>query len=231
MSEDDALAALKAHNPRLYLTVPAHRIEGISEPVRLFVSGMATPTDVLDGETVNMVFTMPPNQKVLWGIQRITNYLAPHRPSTEATLAALRAKYGPESLPPNLGMTANLVWVFDAEGRLMDPAAAKPSYMFCTTALQNHFINDDIDSFNDIQTGLRGGSGAGTKITLITASVQSTQANPSSPSVVYNLLVTINDGLKYGPAIEATRAQVLQAVKARQDKENSDVNKRAGPSL
>jgi hypothetical protein len=88
-----------------------------------------------------------------------------------------------------------------------------------------------MESFNDIQTGLRGPTADATKIVLITASVQSTQPNPGSPSVVYNLNVTVNDGPIYGPAIQATRAQVLQAVNARQEKENSDVNKRAAPSL
>ncbi len=229
MSEDDAIAALKAHNPRLVLTQPAHRIEGISEPVRPFVTGTVMPKGDFDGETVTMVFTMPPGPKVLWGIQRTTNYPAPRRPSTEATFTALRDKYGPENVPA--GISGNPAWVFDTNGNLMAPGAAKQAYMLCMTRMQLHFTNDDIESFNDIQTGLRGPAAEATKIILITASVQSTQPNPSSPSVVYNLNVTINDGLIYGPAIEATRAQVLQAVNARQNKENSDVNKRGGPSL
>src|ERR1700683_4562948 len=74
MKEDDAIAALKAHNPRLPLTQPAHRIEGISEPVRPFVTGHVLPTGDFDGETVTLLFTMPPGRKILWGIQRTTNY-------------------------------------------------------------------------------------------------------------------------------------------------------------
>ncbi len=231
MSEDDAIAALKAHNPRLNLAQPAHKIEGISESVLPLVTGMVMPTGTLDGETVTLLFTMPPSRKVLWGIQRTTNYLAPHRPSTEATIAALRDKYGPENVPLNPGMTGNLAWVFDGNGNPLAPGAAKQAYMLCMTRMQLHFGSNDIESFNDIQTGLRGPAADATKIILITASVQSTQPNPSSPSVVVNLNVTINDGTIYGPAIEATRAQVLQAVKARENKENSDVNKRGAPSL
>jgi hypothetical protein len=231
MSEDDAIEALKAHNPRLPLSQPGHRIEGISEPVRPFVTGHVLPTGDLDGETVTLLFTMPPGLKILWGIQRTTNYPAPRRPSTEATVAALRDKYGPDNVPLNLAMSGNLAWVFDANGSLMAPGAAKQAYMLCMTRMQLHFGSDDMESFNDIQTGLRGPAADATKIVLITANVQSTQPNPSSPSVVVNLNVTMNDGLIYGPAIEATRAQVMQAVNARQSKENSDVNKRAAPSL
>jgi hypothetical protein len=229
MSEDDAIAALKAHNPRLLLTQPAHQIEGISEPVRPIVSGKVALTGDLVGESVDLLFTMPPGQSVLWGIRRTVNYPAPQRPTTDATFAALRGKYGPENVPA--GISGNPAWVFDANGNLMDPGAAKQAYMMCMTRMQLHFSNDDIESFNDLQTGLVGAKEDATKIILITASVQSTQPNPSLPSVVYNLNVTINDGLIYGPAIEATRAVVLQAVNARQSKENDEINKRAAPSL
>lgn len=85
-------------------------------------------------------------------------------------------------------------------------------------------------SFNDLQTGISKDNADCMSIALITASVQSTQL-PSGAWVVYNLIVTINDGRIYGPALVATRAPVQQAVKARQDKEIKDVNNRAAPKL
>ena len=42
-----------------------------------------------DGEAITLLFTMPPNKEAVWGIKRVTNYRAGHRPSTENVLAAL----------------------------------------------------------------------------------------------------------------------------------------------
>jgi hypothetical protein len=68
------------------------------------------------------------------------------------------------------------------------------------------------------------------KIILITASAQYTIRGGDAPEV-YNLTVSINDGPIYGPAILATREQVMAAVKSRTSKENKELEQRGGPSL
>ena len=92
MSESDALAVMKAHNPRLLLVQPMHRLKGFSEPVHPSAGGMILPNDQADGENVMLLFTMPPSKQVLWGMQRTSSYTPSRRPPTEATLAALREK-------------------------------------------------------------------------------------------------------------------------------------------
>ena len=42
MSEQDALAAFKAHNPRLVLVQPTHQVAGFTELIQPSASGMVT---------------------------------------------------------------------------------------------------------------------------------------------------------------------------------------------
>ncbi len=232
MNEDDAIPALKPHNARFYINQPTSTIEGISEPIKPSVTAIATGTAALDGENMSLVFTLPPGKKVLWGIQRAVSYAPDHRLSLDATLAALRQKYGPESVPPSPASpgVANLAWVFDAKGNLLPRDQAMGPYMRCTSILQNHLSNNDQSTFNDLQTGLRGAINEAVNHILITASVQYT-VKPGAPSAVYNLTVTINDGRLYGPALLATRARVVEAVNARTAKESKTIDQRGGPSL
>ncbi len=231
MSEAEVMAAIKTHDPRLVMSQPSHRLEGFSVAVHPSASGMVLPTDTFDGENVELLFTMPPGQQVLWGMRRTTSYSAPRRPSAEATVAALREKYGPENIPPDRPglQTVNMGWIFDANGNLLPRAEAKQAFMSCFTPLQRHFGNDDIASFNDIQVGMTKDALPSNSVSLITANVQSTQHG--DVWVVVNLTVTMNAGSVYGPAIELTRAQALQASKARQEKESNDIKNRGVPSL
>src|SRR5579883_1616011 len=157
MSEEDAVAALKPHNARFYVNQPAIKLEGIAEPVKPVAMATASASASQGNENMTLLFTLPPSKKVLWGIQRVVGYVPDQRPSLDATLNALRQKYGPESIPPvtNSGV-ANLVWVFDANGNLLSRAQAMGPYMRCTTILQNHFINNDQDTFNNLQQGIQG---------------------------------------------------------------------------
>jgi hypothetical protein len=146
----------------------------------------------------------------------------------------LRKKYGPENVPNNQSglQTVNIAWVFDAQGKLMEPGAAKQAYWHCQAPLQGHFGQDDMPSLNDIQMGISPDKAECYSIVLITASMQSTQnMDVNAPFVVVNLVVAINDGRMYAPAIEATRAKVLGADKVRRDKENEEINKRGAPGL
>jgi hypothetical protein len=233
MGVNEAMAALKAENPHFYITTSSHQLEGFSEPLHPFASGQQMIGPNNDGEGMSLLFTMPPGREVVWGIKRDCNYRAENRPSTENTLAALRAKYGSENIPPGSDpRTQNLAWVFDDKGKLLPADKAKQVYMSCCGILQNHFGNtDDLSSFSDIQLG-RYGPPECSSIILITASVQSTPVNPgSSQLVVYNLSVQINHGPMYGAAIEATREIALRAARSRENKDSEGANKVGAPKL
>jgi hypothetical protein len=228
VSEPEAVAALKAHNPRLVVNETPHRLEGLPKAVMPAVTAQAMPSGDQEGETVNMVFTMAPGPEKLWGIQRITSYPAARRPSTAATLDALRKKYGPENVPNNQSglQTVNIAWVFGPDGKLLEPDKAKQAYYSGQGPLQGHFGQDDMSALNDLQMGISQDKATSYSITLITASVQSTQGGDfNAPFVIYNMIVAINDGRIYVPALEATRAVLLDAAKART---KPDDNKAAG---
>jgi hypothetical protein len=229
MSEDDALAALKSHNARFVINEPALDIQGFSESLKPIATAQALANGDLNGENISLLFTMPPGPTVLWGVQRAMNYVPAHRPALDASLAALRQKYGPESIPPLVGTgVANLAWIFDADGNLLSRAAGWGLYMRCTSLLQGHFGMPQ-QIFNDLQLGFNGARAEEGKITLITASVQYTQE--ATTSVVYNLIVTINAGPIYVPSLLATRENVLKAVNSQNAKQNKDIDARGGPSL
>jgi hypothetical protein len=192
MGVKDAMAALKAENPKFSIQIPNHQLEGFPMPLHPWVDCEQAIGPDNDGETITLLFTMPPSREVVWGIKRLTSYRAGHRPSTEATLAALRTKYGPESVPAADPRTKNLAWVFDDKGQLMPVDKAKQVLISCSTAMELHFGFNDLSSFNDIQTGKYGSPECGSD-TIIQASVQSTQlSDGSNRMVVYNLMVEIN---------------------------------------
>lgn len=230
MGVHEAMATLKAENPHFNINLYPHQLEGFSAPLHPFVSGeqMIGPNN--DGESIDLLFTMPPSKEVVWGIKRETNYRAGNRPSTENTLAALRAKYGPENIPATDQRTQILSWVYDDKGNLLPADKAKQLYMSCSSLLQSHFNNADVSSLNDIQLGKYGPPECSSVI-LITANVLCTQLHSTDPSVVYSLSVEINDGPLYRAAIEATREIALRAAKARENKAAEDANKVAAPKL
>ncbi len=230
MGVHEAMAALKAENPHFNINLYPHQLEGFSVPVHPFVSGEQIISPNNDGESVELLFTMPPSKEAVWGIKREMSYRAGNRPSTENTLAALRAKYGPENIPATDQRTQILSWVYDDKGNLLSADKAKQLYLSCSSLLQSHFGNADISSLNDIQTGKYGPPECSSVI-LITANVLSTQLHPSDPSVVYSLSVEINDGPRYRAAIEATREIASSAAKARENKAAEDANKVAPPKL
>ena len=101
-------------------------------------------------------------------------------------------------------------------------------FMRCQNALQRHFGNGDIASFNDLQVGEPAAMAESNSITLITANINSTLPANSTTWVVFGMIVGMNSGPVYGPAIEATRAQALEAAKANQKKTDIDISNRGG---
>jgi hypothetical protein len=230
MSEDDAIPALKAHNAHFGIEQHTSTLPGISEPIKPLVNASVSASDTSDAESITLLFTMPPGKKVLWGIQRTVGYLPNHRPSAEATIAALRQKYGPESIPPaeHTG-NANLVWIFDAKGNLVPSNEAMGPYMRCTATMQSHFGGVGSPLY-DLQNNPNAAAAEANTLTLITANVQYVN-RPNTPAAVYNLIVSINDGPLYARSWLATRERVLQATNAEAQKEKKAVDQRGAPAL
>ena len=113
----------------------------------------------------------------------------------------------------------------------MPQAEAKATYMRCWSPMQRHFGSDDIASFNDIQIGMPAAMLESNSVMIITANLNSTLPANSSTWVVFGMIVTMNSGPLYGPAIAATRAQALAASNAAQQKTDTKINSRGAPAL
>lgn len=229
MDVKEAMAALKAENPHFEIIMSSQPVEGFSEPLQPTAIARHPISSDNDGEIITLALTTLPGREAVWGIKRDTTYRTKNQPSTENTLAALRAKYGPENIPPLDGRTQNLAWVFDDKGKLLPADEARQYWMSCCTILQNHFAGE-VPLLNDLATGKYGPPEC-SSIILITANVQSGQITPGSPMVVNNLSVAINHGPMYRTAIEATRETVVRAVKSRENKATEDANKVGAPKL
>jgi hypothetical protein len=229
MGVKEAMAALKAENPHFTLTMSSQPVEGFSEPLQPTAIARQQISPGNDGETITLALTTPPGREAVWGIKRDTTYRTQNQPSTENTLAALRAKYGPENIPPFDQRTQNLAWVFDEKGKPLPADQARQFWMSCCTILQNHFTGE-VPLLNDLATG-RYGPPECSSIILITANVQSGQVTPGSPFVVNNLSVAINHGPMYRTAVEATREVAQRAVRSRENKATEDANKVGVPKL
>jgi hypothetical protein len=229
MGMKEALAALKAENPHFEIIMSSQPVEGFSEPLQPIAIARHQITPDNDGEIITLALTTPPGRAAVWGIKRDTTYRSRNQPSTENTLAALRAKYGPENIPPLDGRTQFMEWVFDDKGKLLPADQARQLWMSCSTVLQNHFAGE-VPLLNDLHAGNYGPTEC-SSIILITANVQSGQLSPGSPMVVNNLSVAINNGAMYWAAIKATRETALGAAKSRENKATEDANKVGAPKL
>jgi hypothetical protein len=77
-------------------------------------------TDPMNRDMVQVFVTMEPNDPAVWMIRRTQNF-SPQNPMTKgALLAALREKYGKETLTARGG--SFLYWIFDQSGRLLTTA-------------------------------------------------------------------------------------------------------------
>jgi len=237
MTVKDAMLALKADNPRLKLSPSTRQFEGFTGELLLSVFGeeAATPgpnsMPLRAGEKVEILFTIPPNQELVWGVMRVYNFAGAERPSLQNTLEALHRKYGPETMPADpdpRNSTKSIIWVY-TQGKPMGPAGQQ-IYKTCGT-FGNHFGNGGLAAVNDIATGGQPWPAECKSYTVLAASVQAGIDPASSQYVVNNMSAVLADGGRYRTAINATRAVVLNAVKAREKKQTDEVNKRGVPKL
>jgi hypothetical protein len=231
MTVKDAMLALKADNPRLTLLPSTLQIEGFKDQLMTSVTGRESPTVERSGEDVTIAFTVIPTQEAVWGVRRVLYFANSERPSLQATLDALHKKYGLETTPPDPDprmSTKGIVWVYDAaHERPMGPGG-KQAFVACAQLFTN--IEGSLSVQNDITSGASW-LGACGSVSIVTASVQAGQDAASGQFVVNNLTLSLADGARYRAALEATRAVVLNAAKAREKTQTEEVNKRAAPKL
>ncbi len=237
MTIKEAMLALKADNPRLTIVPSVQHHEGFAEPLMPEVMGSEKATagrdSILRGaEDVEILFTMLPKQEAVWGVKRNYSFATAERPSLQNTLEALHKKYGPESLPPDpdpRGITKAIAWVYDSQGR---PLGSRGAQVYRTCAsINNHFGNGDLAAVNDIQSGGQPPAPECRSLIIVEASVQANRDPAGSQLVVNTLIVSLADAGRYRASIEAVRAIILNAQKARERKQNEAVDKRGGPKL
>jgi hypothetical protein len=238
MSVTDAMRALKADNPRLQLTPSTRQLEGFSSPLMLSVIGdeAATPgpggTTARGGETVEILFTLPPSMEAVWGVQRKYHFATSERPSMEATLGALMKKYGPAAVPPSPDArdhTKSIIWVYDAQGRALGPAG-RQLIVPCAN-LMSHFGNGDTGTANELETGQFGPAEC-QSIMVISASIQGSAVTAGSAELAVNdLIVQMIDNARHSVSTKATRAVAVNAANARDKQSTEDLQKRGAPKL
>lgn len=110
--------------------------------------GMTIP-DPKNRDQISVFLTQPPNDPTVWMIQRAQTFDPGVSMSKENLLAALRQKYGKETLSADHGGGGlYYYWVFDPGGKLL--ATADPRFMSCSG---NSFITNirlGPDRTNDI---------------------------------------------------------------------------------
>ena len=230
MTVKEAMIALRADNPRLMLTPNTHQYEGFADPLLLYVSGLEQPGDGRGSESIDIFFTMPPSQEVVWGVKRTYSFAINETPSMQNTLEALHKKYGPETVPadpdPRSG-TKGIVWIYDAQGRPMGPRGAQ-LYKTCGS-FESHFSGTGV--VNDMFSGFQPGPAECKSYIVIGAGVVGGRDPAGSQMVVSSLIVSVADVGRYRTAIESTRTASLSATESREKKQSDDVNKRGAPKF
>jgi hypothetical protein len=69
------------------------------------------------------LISLPPNGQQVWSVQRQFN--ASIHTTIEQIVDSLRQKYGPETFSRMTPNSPEMFWIYDAKGRLADPATGK----------------------------------------------------------------------------------------------------------
>lgn len=238
-SMNDALQALKADNPKLKVTSSTFQSAVFSKPFTLEVDGQDLPATEGDRvthatETVQLVFTTPPNEPEVWSMNRRIEFATAQRPALQTTVDALRKKYGPETIPPrDPNFAQTLTWVFDPQGKLITTGGAQMS-VTCQNVLGMFLAgigagaqaeNIAIANAGNVQWPQ-----ACTSIIVLEADLQLVQVAPGQ-NAVQSLTVTLEDGGRYQRELATTKAAVAAFAKAQQDKQTQQMNQVGAPKL
>lgn len=75
-------------------------------------------------DVIDVAITLPPTKQSVWALKREIRFDPAKAPSTNALLASLRRKYGPEMPGPSGGAVRMLRWYFDASGKRVPDSLA-----------------------------------------------------------------------------------------------------------
>jgi hypothetical protein len=133
MDPKEALAILRAHYPKNLFTPYTNNLAIFPQPV---FQGVIVNSLDNSSQEMNFITTLPPDRQAVWNVNRITTRMHINR---ETLLAALRTKYGKESVAFAGGNQAassdaeivSMLWLFDESGRHV----ALPSLSAATTAM------------------------------------------------------------------------------------------------
>jgi hypothetical protein len=226
----DAVAAIKADNPKLSVQTQTMTLEGFDQPFVTAIVATQSIESGKDNEQVTLLLTTPPNHQVVWGIQRTYHYGPQSMPSLDNALAGLRRKYGAENAilmdTDSRQLTKTMAWAYDTGGKLMSPAEGKALYVACATYLENHFspiaLNNDLHGM---------ASPPQCKSVILAKAVALGAQGPAGAPVLGNLIVQVTNGAMYRASIDATRAVAMAAAQAREKKESKKIDQRGEPKL
>lgn len=75
-------------------------------------------------DVIDVAITLPPTKQSVWALKRQIRFDPGKAPSTNALVASLRQKYGPEMPGPSGGAVRILRWYFDANGKRVPDSLA-----------------------------------------------------------------------------------------------------------
>jgi hypothetical protein len=186
-------------------------------------------------EVVTLGLTVPPMQPEVEAVGRETRYEIEHQPTGDNTVAALRAKYGPETTREDNALmhTISLRWIFDGEGNQIPQSQAKKF-------VDKYLSNSCPMTFQEpgsgyIGRGLRNGWDANcAPYTVLKAELQlsgpgnhDTHGQSLPPGLVRTMGVTVVSLPLFTKTVNATRQMVLDAKAAnvQKNKKAADKNK------
>jgi len=227
----DAVAAIKADNPKLSVQTQTMVLEGFDQP---FVTAIVASQSIepgKDSEELTLLLTTPPNHPVVWGIQRTYHYATQNMPSVDNTLAGLRRKYGAENArlpdPDPRVLTRSIAWAYDTGGKPLGPAEGKAIFVACATYLENHF---NPIAFNNELNGMATPPQCNS-IILAKSVMLGAQSPGGGNPVLGGLIFQVTNGAMYHASLDATRAVAMAAAQAREKKQREKIDQRGAPKL
>ena len=239
MSADQAVQIVNSHATELSaqnvkMAVEPMRIayNAIPKPIVWGVRAAAIGNGPVPGETIIVVFTMPPNQQVVAEVHRYVQYGANNKPAKDILLASLRKKYGPESARQKDVTDINHSWLFK-DGRqqfFSSQYGADALYLSsCNSAIEGYAItfgiSDDSEKLNRIlNQGFPADvmSKCGSRASAMTA---------FDHDLVSSFGVSIVDLAMEAAALEKTRTMLQNAAAAKHQEEIEKAKQFPAPKL
>ena len=229
----EGFAKLKAYDAKAKVDIQSVTIPQISDkplPYQLTLSEFGTDQSP---EVVQIGITLPPNKQVVWKVGRQLHTLPPTEDMSRATLVdALRKKYGKEDYGNLNPSGANLVWLFDEQGKRetenkppASPCSLAP-VLVNTNGLGMAILNQPSPTFPQDSTG---GWLRCKNMVFVKAFMQ---ADSSRGAEYINFFtVTVGDGGLASRAADATVAFLTNAGRQQQKREEDKLKQQSAPKL